>query len=90
MDQGGSSPAEPSMSDFSHVTQDLDDDENEARRNKPEQVTVHPLTAFLCHVLALATWWDKQISDDGSGVDDMSDRHGDDDDFDEDDMELGN
>jgi hypothetical protein len=35
------------MSDFSHVTQDLDDDENEARRSKPEQVTVHLLTTFL-------------------------------------------
>jgi hypothetical protein len=48
----------------------------------------HGREVALCHVLALVTWWDKQISDDGSGVDDMSDLHGDDD-FDGDGMELG-
>ncbi|KAK3933439.1 hypothetical protein QBC46DRAFT_130651, partial [Diplogelasinospora grovesii] len=50
---GSSSPTLPSSSDFGNDTDDFDDNENETRRGKPEEVTVHLVTCFLQVALGL-------------------------------------
>lgn len=47
------SPLSSSSSEFDDDTRDFDDDENEARRGKPEEVTVHIVTSFLQSALGL-------------------------------------
>lgn len=50
---GSSSPILHSSSEFEAGLDDLDKDENEARRSKPEEVIVHLVTCFLQYVLDL-------------------------------------
>lgn len=51
---GSSSPTAPlSSSEFEPDLNDLDEDEHEARRNKPEDVTVHFVSCFLQYALNL-------------------------------------
>ncbi|PYI01211.1 hypothetical protein BO78DRAFT_464784 [Aspergillus sclerotiicarbonarius CBS 121057] len=50
---GSSSPTQPSVSDFEPDWDDIDEDEYEARRSKPEDVTVHLLLSFLQFALNL-------------------------------------
>jgi len=49
---GSSSPAQSSSSEF-EPDGEVDDDENEERRGKPEEVTLHLATCFLQHALSL-------------------------------------
>ena len=52
--QGSSSPVAYSSSEFdADMNDDIDEDEHEARRNKPEEVTVHLIINFLQHALHL-------------------------------------
>lgn len=48
---GSSSPTRPSSSEFEISTENNDEDEHDARRSKPEEVTVHLATSFLHHAL---------------------------------------
>ncbi|KAF5000394.1 hypothetical protein FDECE_11214 [Fusarium decemcellulare] len=51
---GSSSPMRYSSSEFeADMNDDVDEDEHEARRSKPEEVTVHLITCFLQHALNL-------------------------------------
>lgn len=50
---GSSSSTLPSLSDFGNDTDDFNEDGNEARRGKPEEVTVHLITCFLQVALGL-------------------------------------
>jgi len=51
---GSSSPVGYSSSEFeAEINEDLDEDEHEARRGKPEEVTVQLMTCFLQHALHL-------------------------------------
>ena len=50
---GSSSPTGPSSSEFEADMEDVDEDEHDARRSKPEEVTVHLVTCFLQHALNL-------------------------------------
>jgi len=50
---GSSSPIGYSSSEFELEINDLDEDEHETRRNKPEEVTVQLIICFLQHVLHL-------------------------------------
>jgi hypothetical protein len=50
---GSSSPIGPSSSEFEADMEDVDEDEHDARRSKPEEVTVHLVTCFLQHALNL-------------------------------------
>lgn len=49
---GSSSPTQPSSSEF-EPDEEVSEDENEARRGKPEEVTVHLVICFLQHALSL-------------------------------------
>jgi hypothetical protein len=49
----GSSPIAPSSSELEVDMDDVDEDEHDARRSKPEEVTVHLITCFLQHALNL-------------------------------------
>ncbi|RAL04870.1 uncharacterized protein BO80DRAFT_422102 [Aspergillus ibericus CBS 121593] len=50
---GSSSPTQPSSSDFEPQWDDIDEDEYDARRTQPEDVTVHLLLSFLQFALNL-------------------------------------
>jgi hypothetical protein len=50
---GSSSPTGPSSSEFEMGMEDIDEDEDDARRSKPEEVTVQLATSFLQHYLYL-------------------------------------
>ena len=49
----GSSPIAPSSSEFEVDMDNVDEDEHDARRSKPEEVTVHLITCFFQHALNL-------------------------------------
>lgn len=51
--QGSSSPTIPSSSEFEVDLEDMDEDEHDSRRNRPEEVTVHLIMCFLQCVLNL-------------------------------------
>ncbi|KAK7211117.1 hypothetical protein V2G26_018295 [Clonostachys chloroleuca] len=48
---GSSSPTRPSSSEFEVGMEDIDEDDHDARRSKPEEVTVQLVTSFLQHSL---------------------------------------
>lgn len=50
---GSSSPTWPSSSEFENDTNDVDEDEHEGRRNKPEEVTVYLVSSFFQYALNL-------------------------------------
>ena len=61
--QGSSSPARPSSSEFEIDMEDVDEDEHDARRSKPEEVTVHLATSFLQHSLSLCLVQNAEVSE---------------------------
>lgn len=62
---GSSSPSQPSSSEFEVVPDEVDEDQHETRRTKPEEVTVHLLVCFLQFGLDLCL---SQDSTDGCEV----------------------
>lgn len=60
---GSSSPARPSSSEFEIDMEDVDEDEHDARRSKPEEVTVHLANSFLQHSLNLCLVQNTEISE---------------------------
>ena len=58
---GSSSPSRLSSSEFEVALDDVDEDEHETRRNKPEEVTVHLLACFLWFGLNLCLLQDSTI-----------------------------
>lgn len=58
---GSSSPTRPSSSsDFEMSTGSIDEDEYDARRDKPEEVTVHLAMSFLLHALYICLLQDSE------------------------------
>lgn len=56
--KGSSSPTRPSSSEFELSMGDIDEDQHDDRRSKPEEVTVHLIMAFLQHALCLCLMQD--------------------------------